>query len=203
MGIGDAFRAAGLSFADCGFLKLNAFFPVMLGLAHASVAGFCKGDVGAAAVASMPVPAAKVPLLVAAIMPLLAVVIAIVALEALSAVAPNGYESQRSRSQKAPGAIVAAGNPAWIERVQAAQYNTWEATIGMLAAWFVAKECGLAEDLFAKLATLFLGIRVAYPVVYALDLDLIRTQLWLTGLYATAMVAFASLFPDTVVPLLA
>ena len=175
----------------------------MLGLAHASVAGFCKGDIGSAAVASMPVPAAKVPLLVAAIMPLLAVVIAIVALEALSAVAPNGYESQRSRSQKAPGAIVAAGNPAWIERVQAAQYNTWEATIGMLAAWFVAKECGLAEDLFAKLATLFLGIRVAYPVVYALDLDLLRTQLWLTGLYATAMVAFAALFPDTVAPLLA
>ncbi|KAH8074739.1 MAPEG-like protein [Aureococcus anophagefferens] len=182
MGIGDAFRAAGLSFADCGFLKLNAFFPVMLGLAHASVAGFCKGDVGAAAVAAMPVPAAKVP---------------------RSAVAPNGYESQRSRSQKAPGAIVAAGNPAWIERVQAAQYNTWEATIGMLAAWFVAKECGLAEDLFAKLATLFLGIRVAYPVVYALDLDLLRTQLWLTGLYATAMIAFAALFPDTVAPLLA
>ena len=202
MGIGDAFRGVGLSLADCGFMKLNALFPIMLGLAHAAVAGFCKSEAAASYVAAMPVEAAKVPVFVVAVMPLWSVVLAVIALEALAAVAKNGYESQRGRSQKAPGAIVAAGNPAWIERVQAAQYNNWEATIGIVCSVFVASELELAPDLFARLATLFLGLRLVYPVFYALDIDIVRTQVWLTGLYATAMIAFAALFPETVAPLL-
>ena len=112
--------------AQCGFLKLNAIFPVMLGLAHATVAFWCKSDVSASVVAAMPGDEAKVPLFVAAFMPLWSIILSIVALQALAAVAPNGYESQRGRAQKAPGEIERAGNPGWIERVQSAQDNNWE-----------------------------------------------------------------------------
>jgi len=42
---------------------------------------------------------------------------------AVSTVASNGYENQHPRQQKAPG----KGMPAWIDRLGAAQYNTFEA----------------------------------------------------------------------------
>mmetsp|Transcript_10885 Transcript_10885/g.33576 ORF Transcript_10885/g.33576 Transcript_10885/m.33576 type:complete len:204 (+) Transcript_10885:113-724(+) len=202
MGLAEIFRSKGLSMANCGFLKLNAIFPVMLGLAHATVAFWCKSDVSASVVAAMPGDEAKVPLFVAAFMPLWSIILSIVALQALAAVAPNGYESQRGRAQKAPGEIERAGNPGWIERVQSAQYNNWESTIGMICSFYVATELKLSAPLFAKLATLFFWCRIVYPIPYALDVDMMRTQIWLTGLYATAMVAFAALFPDTIIPLL-
>ena len=72
----------------------------------------------------------------------------------------------------------------------------------MLGAFAAAKELGLGEGLFAELATLFLLLRLFYPIPYALDVDLVRTLVWLTGFYATTMAAFAALFPDTIIPLL-
>ena len=38
MTFADKIRAQGFSLADCKFFKLNALFPIMLGLAHATVA---------------------------------------------------------------------------------------------------------------------------------------------------------------------
>ena len=45
--------------------------------------------------------------------------------------------------------------------------------------------------------------RLVYPLPYALDVDLVRTQVWLTGLYATIMVAACTLYPETMQPLFA
>ena len=45
------------------------------------------------------------------------------------------------------------------------------------------------------------GERLVYPVCYALDLDMFRTQLWLTGTYAVFMLSFAALFPETILPM--
>ena len=36
MTFADKIRAKGFSLADCKFVKLNALFPIMLGLAHAT-----------------------------------------------------------------------------------------------------------------------------------------------------------------------
>lgn len=78
----------------------------------------------------------------------------------------------------------------------------------MLCSFFVAsslehgKDLAVSKLLFAKIATLFLCVRLLYPVCYVLDLDLFRTQLWLTGTYAVAMLSFAALFPETILPML-
>jgi len=202
MGLGELFRDNGLSLADIGFVKLNVLFPVMLALAHASVAAWVGSGAAAAAVGMMPVDAKALPWFVAAVVPLWAVALSVVALMALAACAPRGYESQRGRAQKAPGMTERLKIPSWIERVQFAQYNTWEGAIAATGAFVCADKVGIPEGLFAELAALFLLLRLFYPVPYALDVDLIRTQVWLTGLYATAMVAFAALFPDTIIPLL-
>ena len=45
-----------------------------------------------------------------------------------------------------------------------------------------AKGFSLADCKFFKLNALF-PIMLVYPLPYALDVDLIRTQVWLTGLY--------------------
>ena len=60
-----------------------------------------------------------------------------------------------------------------------------------------------APSLFSELAALLLVCRLVYPLPYALDVDLVRTQVWLTGLYATIMVAACALYPETMQPLFA
>ena len=135
-------------------------------------------------------------------MPVIAILCAIIALEALSAVAPKGYQSQIGREQKDISNLAKSGVPQWIGRLQAAQYNTFEACIYMICSFFVASDLGVPKLLFAKVATLFLWLRMIYPVCYATDLDMFRTQIWLTGLYAMVLLGFAALFPDTVLPML-
>ena len=135
-------------------------------------------------------------------MPILAVFTAVVAITALTIYGPKGYESQANRQQKAPGAIKAAGLPEWIERVQAAQNNTWEAAITTVCTFFVATSLEVPTVLLAKIATLLLLIRLAYPLAYAFDLDFLRTQLWFTGLHCCVLAAFGGLFPDTILPML-
>ena len=195
-------RNLGLSFADVGFMKLNAFFGPMMLLSHATVTMWCKSEMSLAAVNQMPVTVEKVPYFVMMIMPIIAILCAIIALEALSAVAPKGYQSQIGREQKAPGNLAKANLPKWITRIQAAQYNTFECCIYMLCSFSVAKELGVPKLLFAKIATLLLLLRVIYPVWYATDLDMFRTQTWLTGMYSCMILGFAALFPDTVLPML-
>merc|ERR1712091_575961 len=97
--------------------------------------------------------------------PVYAILLSIIALEGLAALAPNGYQSQIGRAAKAPGAIEELGFPGsgWIERVQSSQYNTWESAILAVC-------------------------RLVYPLPYALDVDLVRTQVWLTGLYVAVRV---------------
>ena len=58
--VADKLRAQGFSLADCKFLKLNALFPVMLGLAHATCALWCGSGLAAAVVGAVPVADEKV-----------------------------------------------------------------------------------------------------------------------------------------------
>ena len=135
-------------------------------------------------------------------LPVMGILCAIVALEALSAVAPKGYQSQKSREQKDLAALAKSGVPQWIGRLQAAQYNTFEACMYMICSFFIASDLGVPKLLFAKVATLFFLLRVAYIVFYATDLDMFRTQAWLTGFHAMVFLGLAALFPDTVLPML-
>ena len=60
MTFADSIRAKGFSLADCKFLKLNALFPIMLGLAHATCALWCGSGLAAAVVGAVPVADEKV-----------------------------------------------------------------------------------------------------------------------------------------------
>ena len=60
MSVAEKLRAQGFSLADCKFLKLNALFPVMLGLAHATCALWCGSGLAAAVVGAVPVADEKV-----------------------------------------------------------------------------------------------------------------------------------------------
>ena len=55
MTFADKIRAKGFSLADCKFFKLNALFPIMLGLAHATTALWCGSGLAAAVVGAIPV----------------------------------------------------------------------------------------------------------------------------------------------------
>ena len=201
MTIAEDLRFAGLSLANMNFVKLNVFFPVMGAIGFFTVTKWVSSELSTSAVNAMPVAADKVPYFVVAVMPLLAVMCAIAVIFGLAIKAPNGYESQSSRLQKAPGAMAAKGLPGWLDRVQDAQYNTFEAAITMVCSFFVASSLNLEPTLYAKLATLVLLLRVAYPFAYGMDIDIVRTQLWLTALIALVVCSFGALFPETVLPL--
>ncbi len=198
MTFADKIRAKGFSLADCKFFKLNALFPIMLGLAHATVALWCGSGLAAAVVGAIPVSSDKVPLFTVFFLPVYAILLSIIALEGLAALAPNGYQSQIGRAAKAPGAIEELGFPGsgWIERVQSAQYNTWESAILAVCCFFVGIEEKLTPSLFSELASLLLVCRLVYPLPYALDIDLVRTQVWLTGLYVAVRAEIKSMLAE-------
>ena len=60
MTFADKIRAKGFSLADCKFFKLNALFPIMLGLAHATVALWCGSGLAGSVVSAIPVADEKV-----------------------------------------------------------------------------------------------------------------------------------------------
>ena len=90
MTFADKIRAQGFSLADCKFIKLNALFPIMLSLAHATVALWCGSGLAAAVVGGIPVADEKVPLFTIMFIPVYAILLSIIALEGLAALAPNG-----------------------------------------------------------------------------------------------------------------
>ena len=194
--VASALRSAGLSFVEVSFLKLNAWFPVLGVVAHLSLVSWCRSSVATSAVAMMPVPPEKVPFFVITAMPIVAVMCTIVVIQSVAAIKPKGTTRGRT------GSLASQGLPAWLDRVQQAQYNTWEACIYTVSTFYVAASLDLSETLFAKMATLLLLIRVLYPIVYGLDLDFLRTTLWLMGIHTCLMTAFAGLFAESVVPML-
>ncbi|GMI41672.1 hypothetical protein TeGR_g1727 [Tetraparma gracilis] len=196
--LASALRSAGLTFDDCGFFKLNAWFPVLLIGANVSLITWCRSNVATLAVAMMPVPEAKVPFFVIAFMPIIAIVCTIVAIQSIAAIKPRGAAG-RIRG----GSVAELGLPAWIDRLQQAQYNTWECCTCTVCTFFVAVSLGLPDVLFAKMATFLLLVRVLYVLAYVLDLDFVRTLLWLAGTSTCLLAAFAALFPESVAPVLA
>ena len=60
MTFADSIRAKGFSLADCKFVKLNALFPIMLSLAHATVALWCGSGLAGSVVSAIPVADGKV-----------------------------------------------------------------------------------------------------------------------------------------------
>ena len=64
-----------------------------------------------------------------------------------------------------------------------------------VCCFVVAIEEKLTPSLFSELAALLLVCRLVYPLPYALDVDLVRTQVWLTGLYVAVRAEIKSM-PD-------
>ena len=84
------FNALGLTFRDVGFVKFNAWFPPLLGMAHYGLTFWCKSSLSVSAVEMLPVSADKVPFFVAAVMPLVAVMCAIVAIMGITIYGKKG-----------------------------------------------------------------------------------------------------------------
>lgn len=259
MGLATYLRSIGLSFADVGFVKLNAFFPVMLGVAHFAVTAWCSSDASIAAVETMPVPmekgVCKGKRHVLAAMQWVdghsGVVFALVAQAArICGISPpfvllllmrNGSLSDLpSCSTILRGALDAGhchlmchhrlGGPVRRRPKRLPEPNwpgakghlqsrqVWRATVDWAAAGSPVQHLrGVhlhdllllrrvrprrAKAPFRQGGDPFPSAAHGLSVCYATDLDMLRTQIWLTGLHAMVLLGFAALFPDTVLPML-
>ena len=71
-----------------------------------------------------------------------------------------------------------------------------ESAILAVCCFVVAIEEKLTPSLFSELAALLLVCRLVYPLPYALDVDLVRTQVWLTGLYVAVRAEIKSMLAE-------
>jgi uncharacterized MAPEG superfamily protein len=67
-------------------------------------------------------------------------------------------------------------------RIYAAQQNAWEALPFFAAAVLVANLGGADPDKAGLASIVFLGTRVLHPILYAANLDVLRSVVFLIGL---------------------
>ena len=67
-------------------------------------------------------------------------------------------------------------------RIHAAQQNAWEALPVFAAAVIVAHLAGADPERSSQAAIAFIAARVLHPVVYAANLDILRSGIFLVGL---------------------
>ncbi|MBM4247508.1 MAG: MAPEG family protein [Deltaproteobacteria bacterium] len=67
-------------------------------------------------------------------------------------------------------------------RIMAAQANAWEALAVFTAAMVIAQLGGQDPARAARLAQVFVATRLLHPVLYALDLDVLRSLVFIVGL---------------------
>lgn len=99
---------------------------------------------------------------------------------------PEGFDNQHPRQQQAKLTGMAA-------RVVAAQQNAWEALIFYTAACVLAYVSGVYLDTLAYPATLFLLSRLLHPVFYALNMDKLRSLVFMLGWFATLYILIVSM----------
>ena len=195
-------NSVGLTLRNIGFVKFNALFPVLVAGAHFSLRAFVDAGLTDEIVARTGVSSKKFPFFVLALLPVIAILCAIVAILGLTIYGKNGYESHQSRAQKEPTNLKRSGVPLWIARVQGAQYNTWETCIFFMCTLYAAQNTGVSDKLITNTSAFVLAMRVVYPFFYAFDLDLFRTMTWYFALQAMVMIGFAGCFPNQILPLL-
>lgn len=99
---------------------------------------------------------------------------------------PEGFDNQHPRQQQAKLTGIGA-------RVVAAQQNAWEALIFYTAACVLAYVSGVYLDTLAYPATLFLLSRLLHPVFYALNMDKLRSLVFMLGWFATLYILIVSM----------
>lgn len=99
---------------------------------------------------------------------------------------PEGFDNQHPRQQQAKLTGMGA-------RVVAAQQNAWEALIFYTAACVLAYVSGVYLDTLAYPATLFLLSRLLHPVFYALNMDKLRSLVFMLGWFATLYILIVSM----------
>ena len=104
-------NSLGLTFRNTGFVKFNLFFPVLVAAAHFTLKASIDAGFSQVVMSKCGVVGKKFPFFVLTMLPVIAIVCAIVAIMGLTIYSKTGYESQNSRAQKDPSALKRAGLP--------------------------------------------------------------------------------------------
>lgn len=181
-------------------MKLNLVFPPIIAGVGYILKLFVTSPIVESTLKSLPFAVDKIPFIVAAAFPPLIFISGIVPAMGLAALETGGYDNQHPRMMRsATGAIQKYPT---LFRMQSAHQNTIECAAMMTPAFWVASTLGLDNLLFAKLASLVLLARVAYFPAYGIGLDALRTCLFALAFFSITAIAFAPIFPNTILPLL-
>eukprot|EP00947_MAST-08B_sp_MAST-8B-sp1_P002992 g2992.t1 len=109
----------------------------------------------------------------------------------LGVVATGEYANRTPRQMY--GSLPNAG---WLRRAKAAHDNLGEVLVHFVVAAYVSQQLQLDADLAAKWAALGLLARLMHPVVYIMNLDLLRTVSFAVAFFCCVFMSGAALFPE-------
>jgi uncharacterized MAPEG superfamily protein len=149
-----------------------------------------------AILAASGVPAKNVPMFIAVMMVLVAWLSCFFALGVIAyCKKPEGYDNSMPRLLKNSAEFAKTYPVSY--RLQCAHNNSLEALNFMTPCFWAAHTLGLEEVLFAKLAVMFLFVRLVYIVMYAVDSNGLRTTVFTTGMTILILMVLGGLWPST------
>jgi len=187
-----------------GFIWINLFIAPMLIGAPICISLFCKHPISDQLLKQVPVAVDKVPYLMMLGMVFMQFVCNIVCVMYIAAFRQGGYDNNTPREAQ-PKFLE---NHKFAARMKAAHFNTLEQIPIFATACFTAILLKLDPVLTAKLALLHNLSRVVYIVTYGLNIDIVRTFVFVVGFFSCIFMSAMAIFPGfsldaTIAPMLA
>lgn len=181
-----------------GFVKVNLLFMPVVAIVAFVIPAFCKSKLAGDMLAAFPVSVEFVPYFILTVTVFGHWVMSACKGMAASIMTQEGYNNGNPRMSKGEGVL---------GRMHSAALNGFEANGYAACMVLVGSKlptCGrgvtdpcISQDLFARLTLLYLLTRCVYYPVYAMDLDSVRSTVWLTGLCSLVAIGAAPFFGFT------
>lgn len=171
---------------------LNITFPPIIIGSLVGMSKFLRDPISDQLLAQMPVDADKVPFLAMMVMILLAFFANLVVIFYIAIFRKGGYDNNHPREEQAKF----LQNHGFAARMKAAHNNTNENLPALAAGIFTAISLGLDKVLTAKMCIFYMINRIIFVVTYGLNLDLVRTVVYVMGFFTVLMMMAMSIFPE-------
>jgi uncharacterized MAPEG superfamily protein len=175
-----------------GFIWVNLFITPMLLVSPVVISAFLKSSLSAELVQAVPVPEEKVPFLMLLAMVLLGFASNTIVVFYIAAFRKGGYDNNTPRTSQ-PDFLA---NNGFAARMKAAHANTYENLPIFAVAVYTAISLSLDKLILAKMCVFYILNRVAFIFCYGLNIDILRTFVYLVSFFTTVFMMAMSIFPE-------
>lgn len=185
-----------ISFTFDGLQLLGAIsvvVPVFLAILEAEVKSQ-RTELSQVLVDKMPVPVQVVPYFCLMWILTTWFLMVLVFVMGIASTRPAGYDNKSPRNMAKDKSL------GWLYRIHCAEDNTTEFLGCFTLSLFVTDKLALNPLLVAKWSVLVILSRTVYPFCYAFNVDALRTSVFAVGFFASFVMGWTAIFPDSMLP---